>query len=154
MWWHYYDDYAGDIERELAATQKHLGFTTLRMFLHSQVFAADPQGLINNMDRFLTTASAHGMRAGFVFFDVSTCNQDYEATPALLTATNHVQDCWVQDGGNVTQPCVPTKGVHNGCWMSSPQTSERTSVDRFRPFVSEVIRAFKDDDRVVWWVSC
>jgi hypothetical protein len=129
MWWAHYDDYAKDIEQELAATQKHLRFTTLRVFLHSQVFAADPQVLIKNMGRFLNTATSFGMKVGFVFFG----------------------DCWIQNGGNVTVPCVPKKGVHNGCWYASPQSSERTTIDRFQPYVSTLIRAFKNDTRVIWW---
>jgi hypothetical protein len=129
MWWAQYDDYAEDIERELAATQKHLRFTTLRVFLHSQVFATDPQGLKKNMERFLNTSATYGMQVGFVFFG----------------------DCWIQDGGNVSTPCVPKKGVHNGCWYASPQGSERTTIDRFEPYVTTLIKAFKDDKRVIWW---
>ena len=35
--------------------------------------------------------------------------------------------------------------------MASPQDSERTSVERFKPFVTDVVSTFKDDARVLWW---
>lgn len=129
MWWQYYDEYEEDIARELAATKKHLKFTTLRMFIHSQVFHNDPVALVKNLGRFLNVSDSYGMKVGFVFFG----------------------DCWVQSGGNATQPCVPTKGVHNGCWMASPQGQERTSIGRFESYVSTIVKAFADDKRVLWW---
>ena len=110
MWWGQYSSYEADIKRELAATQKYLGFKALRVFLHSQAFEIDGgASLLANMEKFLTASDAVGMKVGFVFFG----------------------DCWVQSGGNITSMCVPKKGVHNGCWMASPQDQERTSVDVF-----------------------
>jgi hypothetical protein len=51
----------------------------------------------------------------------------------------------------LTSPCQPVKGVHNGCWMASPQDVERTTVDRFYPYVTDIVREFKSDERVAWW---
>ena len=33
----------------------------------------------------------------------------------------------------------------------SPQAEDRTTVDRFRPYITDVANKFKDDKRVLWW---
>ena len=54
-------------------------------------------------------------------------------------------------GANLSAPCVPKKGVHNGCWMTSPQDVERTSVERFKPYVTDIVSTFGHDPRVLWF---
>ena len=52
-WWQWYDDYEASVERELPMLKKHMGFTTMRVWLMYGVYAADPDGLHAKMSRFL-----------------------------------------------------------------------------------------------------
>mmetsp|Transcript_59168 Transcript_59168/g.127457 ORF Transcript_59168/g.127457 Transcript_59168/m.127457 type:complete len:455 (+) Transcript_59168:53-1417(+) len=99
------------------------------MFLHSMLFEDNSSQLIADMHDFLGICEQVGMRAGFVFFD----------------------DCWDHSGANLSSPCVPQKGLHNGCWKASPQDWERTNVSRFQSYVSDIISEFRSDSRVAWW---
>jgi hypothetical protein len=56
LWWWNFDQYEQEVDREMGMIKRVMGFTTLRMFLHSMLFEADPTGLINNMTRFLSLA--------------------------------------------------------------------------------------------------
>ena len=132
LWWYDYESYREDVARELPLIKSVLGFTALRVWLHSMLYAADAAALKANMTDFLKLADANGLGVGFVFFD----------------------DCWSGSGADLDKPCVPRKGVHNGCWMQSPQAVERTSIDRFKPYVTDVVSSFKDDKRVLWWEVC
>lgn len=147
LWWHWYDAYAPSVTRELTYLSGTLKFTTIRVWLHTMVYADDPAGLHSNMDRFLDVASSHGIKVlhptastppptcvckvGFVFFG----------------------DCFNHAGANLTHQCLPVKGRHNGCWMASPQDFERTrgSYDKFQAYVTSTVARFKDDARVQWW---
>jgi hypothetical protein len=129
LWWHNYTEYRADVVREVAAMKKALGFTTLRMFLHDMLFDADAEGLKLNMNDFLSILDQQGMRAGFVFFD----------------------DCWAHSGADLSKTCIPTQGVHNGCWVAGPQDVKRTDVGLFETYVSDIVASFKDDPRVAWW---
>ena len=46
---------------------------------------------------------------------------------------------------------MPIKGRHNGCWKTCPQAAQRTSVERFRPYVTDIVRRFANDSRVLYW---
>ena len=129
LWWANYSSFRPDLQRELPAIKATLGFTALRVWLHSMLYAADSAGLKKSMGDFLDLAEANGLRVGFVFFD----------------------DCWNFNGANLSAPCVPRKGLHNGCWMASPQAAERTSIARFKPYVSDIVGSFRADPRVLWW---
>ena len=129
LWWHHYEQYVTDLHRELAAVQRHLGFTTLRVFLHTMVWEADPPRLLRNLHSFLAIAARYGLAVGFVFFD----------------------DCWGQSGADLGHPCPPRKGVHNGCWMASPQAAARGNVSRYEGYVAGVVAAFRSDPRVRFW---
>ena len=129
LWWANYSQYAGDVEREVKAMRDVLGLTALRVFLHDMVFRQDPARLLRNMDAFLSTLHAHGMMAGFVFFD----------------------DCWQHSGANLSQTCTATQGIHNGCWYAAPQDVDRNGTARHADYVSQVVAAFKTDARVAWW---
>ncbi len=129
LWWHWYDEYEASVERELAFAARRLRVTAVRMFLHSMVFEANSSALMSSMDRFLSTAALHNISVGFVFFD----------------------DCWASSGASLDAQCVPVKGRHNGCWMTSPQTADRTSVARYEPYVTSIVARFARDPRVLWW---
>lgn len=129
LWWHDYAAYRADVARELKAVQAALGFTSLRVFLHDMVWAADPGGLADNVADFLSLVGDAGMTVGFVFFD----------------------DDWRGSGVNLTTVCTPVQGVHNGCWIAGPQAVNRTDVDRFEDYVSKLVARFAHDKRVAWW---
>ena len=85
LWWADYDSYRADLQRELPAIKEIMGFTALRVWVHSMLYSADAVGMKKNMSDFLSLADANGLRVGFVFFD----------------------DCWNHAGANLSQPCVP-----------------------------------------------
>lgn len=139
LWWARYGEYARDVDIELGFLATRFGFNTMRMFLHAAVFDLDGgASLWSAMDAFLHVASSHGISTGFVFFD----------------------DCWAPDCSgwqpgaptcNVTLPCTPTKGRHNGCWTQSPFVPDRTNVTRFLPYVQGTVARFAADPRVRYW---
>ena len=146
LWWHEYDAHANAIDVELSHAKRHLGFTALRMFLHSMVWEADGSSMLESMDKFLAVAETHGVRVGFVFFD----------------------DCWNHNGASLQDSCevsadpntcsegccvgsLGQKECCMNCWFASPQDLARTSTDRFEPYVRSVVRRFRRDPRVLWW---
>lgn len=129
LWWINYDRYRPTVDRELGLLKEQFGFTALRVWLHTMLHAHDAAALKHNVSDFLALADSHGFGVGLVLFD----------------------DCWNKAGANLTAPCVARKGVHNGCWMRSPQAFERTSVSRFEPYVRDVVSAFGRDRRVLWF---
>lgn len=129
LWWYYYEMHEPAITRELSAAKRRLGYTAVRVFLHSLLYADNSSLLLTRMDKFLTVAGRIGIRTGFVFFD----------------------DCWSPSGADLRHPCVARKGVHNGCWMQSPQSAERTDAERFEPYVKGVVSRFATDARVLFW---
>ena len=66
--WHY-DEYRADVVRELTMVKEIMGFTALRVFLHSKIYFANPSKLINVLDDLLSIAHEQGFGLGFVFFD-------------------------------------------------------------------------------------
>eukprot|EP01063_Lacrimia_lanifica_P017662 TRINITY_DN2469_c0_g2_i1.p2 TRINITY_DN2469_c0_g2~~TRINITY_DN2469_c0_g2_i1.p2 ORF type:complete len:520 (+),score=166.98 TRINITY_DN2469_c0_g2_i1:43-1602(+) len=128
LWWSDYDSYEASVQRDLPLMAKW-GVNTVRLFLHTMSYQRNATQLHDVMDRFLTTAAEHKIRAGFVFFD----------------------DVWNHEGASLDVVCVPKKGKHNGCWFTSPQDVERTSIERFRPYVETTVARFAQDPRVLWW---
>ncbi len=125
--WHEFN--ASVIDRELAAAQKQLGVNTLRVYLHNLVFDAEPEAFLARIEEFLRICDRHGIRPGFTFFD----------------------DCW--NHTNVTlQTGPPVMGRHNGRWAAL-QDVERVDVNlpKFKAYVQDIIRAHRDDPRVLWW---
>ena len=129
LWWHDYASYRADVARELPLIREVLGFSALRVWVHSMLHADNATALKAHMDDFMALADQSGIGIGWVFFD----------------------DCWNRAGADLARPCVPRKGVHNGCWMASPQDVERTSIGRFEPYVRDLVSTFRADRRVLWW---
>ena len=109
LWWIDYARYRPTVDYELGQLKQIYGFNTLRVWLHT-LHAHDAAGLKKNVSDFLELAHSHGFGVGLVLFD----------------------GCWNKEGGNLTKQCVPQKGHHNGCWMTSPQFHERTSIQQIR----------------------
>lgn len=36
-------------------------------------------------------------------------------------------------------------------WQTSPQSVERTGIDRFKSYVTDIVSAFRNDSRVLYW---
>jgi hypothetical protein len=133
LWLAFYPRYRAQAAREIAAARRRLGITVLRVFLHSLLWdTANSAALLENLDDLLAIAAANQVQLGFVFFD----------------------SCWNDSGASTAAECEPVAGVHNSCWMQSPQAAERAAaagnVSRFEPYVSGVTRRFGRDPRVAW----
>lgn len=118
------------IDYELGLAQG-IGMNTMRVFLHDQLWAQNPEGFRQRIDAFLTMAKAHGIRPLFVLFD----------------------SCWDPDPRLGPQhPPIP--GVHNSGWVQGPGMAglrDRAGWPRYRAYVQGVIGAFKDDPRILGW---
>lgn len=125
----FFDGYMDEsVAPQLVDTAK-LGLTAIRVFLHNMAYEANAAQFVRNLDRFLSAASKAGLGVGFVFFD----------------------DCWNHAGASTTVQCRPQPGIHNGCSMACPQDIERTNTSRFKPYIKDIIGAFANDSRVIWW---
>ncbi|MFP3937964.1 MAG: cellulase family glycosylhydrolase [Phycisphaerae bacterium] len=121
---------AETIERELSWAGG-LGFNSVRVFLHFLVWRHDAEGLKQRMDWFLTQAQRAGISVMFVPFD----------------------DCWGQDI-HLGRQEPPVAGVHNSRWVSSPGhalVADPSARPELLQYVSDIIEAFADDDRVLAW---
>ena len=103
------------IDRELAAARKHLGITTLRVYLHNMVYNAEKDAFLKRIEQFLVICERHGIRPGFVFFD----------------------DCWNHKGVTLESPS-PIKGRHNGRWAVCPQDAIELTIED-EGFVAQAI---------------
>lgn len=108
-----------------------MGMNTIRVFLHDVLHREDWRGLRLRMNRLLEIANRHGILVLFVLFD----------------------DCWnpVTIPGPQTEP---EPGVHNSRWLKSPTTQhffDPLERPRLRRYVTDVIRAFSSDRRILGW---
>lgn len=118
------------IDGELGAARA-LGFNTMRVFLHDQLWAADRQGFQSRLAQFVGITSRHGIKPLFVLFD----------------------SCWDPIPKSGPQH-APVPGVHNSGWVQSPG-AERLGDPRYIPvmqdYVTGVLSQFRNDDRVLGW---
>src|SRR6187402_475674 len=77
------------IDTELGYAE-NIGFTTMRVFLHSVAWKQDPAGFKKRVNHFLTIANKHHIQPIFVFFD----------------------DCWNKEPKPGKQP-DHKHGIHN-----------------------------------------
>jgi hypothetical protein len=119
------------MERELAWAED-LGFSLLRVYLHSYAWKQDPVGFKQRLDRYLDIADHHGMATMFVFFD----------------------DCWNRISVPGPQP-EPGTGIHNSGWIQDPSCDLREDTAKLFPWLEEYVRdiltTFKYDNRVLIW---
>jgi hypothetical protein len=108
-----------------------LGFNTVRVFLHDQLWAQDPRGFLSRLVQFVAIAASHGIKPLFVLFD----------------------SCW-NPFPRVGPQAPPTPGVHNSGWVQSPG-AEHIDDPRYRgvlyAYVTGVLSQFRNDDRVLGW---
>ncbi len=129
QFWH---DFRPDVvDKELAAASKYFGISTLRVYLHDINFFEEKQVLMANLETFLTLCAKHGIKPGFVFFD----------------------GCHRHEGIFLDKPTEPVSGFHNGRWAQSPQARDidKDNLDKFKPYVQEIIRTHRTDTRVLFW---
>jgi hypothetical protein len=117
------------IDRELGWAQQ-LGMSTMRVFLHDQLWQQDAAGFRQRIDRFLDIASKHGIKPIFVLFD----------------------SCWDPEP-HLGPQHPPIPGVHNSGWVQSPGVamSDPSQYPRLEQYVKGVVGAFANDKRVLAW---
>lgn len=118
------------IDKELALAQG-LGMKTMRVFLHSLAYKADPAGFKARVDQFLTIASKHSIKPFFVFFD----------------------DCWNKVPKIGKQPAKKL-GIHNSGWMQDPGDpayKETSNFPELEIYVKDILKTFAHDKRILLW---
>ncbi|ETW22628.1 beta-1,4-xylanase [Mycobacterium gastri 'Wayne'] len=118
------------IAGELAAARS-LGFNTVRVFLHDQLWAQERQDFQGRLAQFVAIAARHGIKPLFVLFD----------------------SCW-DPFPRPGRQRPPRPGVHNSGWVQSPG-AEHLGDPHYRSvlqdYVTGVVGQFRNDDRVLGW---
>lgn len=123
-----YDPRRIDGELQLA---RQVGFNTMRVFLHDQLWAQDRAGFLRRLAQFVGIAASRGIKPMFVFFD----------------------SCW-DPHPKLGPQRAPTPGVHNSGWVQSPgadHVDDPNYLPVLRDYVTGVIGAFRTDPRVLGW---
>ncbi|WP_445730910.1 cellulase family glycosylhydrolase [Mariniflexile sp.] len=118
------------IDRELGYAEG-IGFNTMRVYLHSLAYKADPKGFKTRVDRYLEIADKHGIKTIFVIFD----------------------DVWGKTPKIGKQP-EPKPGIHNSGWVQDPgdpASKELKNFPELEMYVKDIINTFKNDNRVLMW---
>lgn len=118
------------IDRELGWAE-NIGFNTMRVFLHSVAWKADPEGFKSRVDKFLSIADRHHIQPLFVFFD----------------------DCWNKVPRAGRQP-APKPGVHNSGWVQDPgqpASNDTMNFPGLERYVKDVMGRFARDKRILLW---
>ncbi len=117
-------------DRELGWAQS-LGFNSVRVYLHNLLWAQDPTGFLDCIDKFLAVAEQHKIGVMLVLFD--SCWDPY---PKLGTQR------------------APKPHVHNSGWVQSPGADvlkDPAKHASLRAYVVGVVGRFRDDPRVQVW---
>jgi len=118
------------IDKELGWAED-LGFNTMRVYLHHILWTSDQAGFKKRLDDYLSISEKHGIKTILVFFD----------------------DCWNDEYKPGTQP-APKPGIHNSGWVRDPGTMIFDHPDTLKvleAYVKDVMKAFKDDQRILAW---
>ncbi len=118
------------IDRELGYAEG-IGFNTMRVYLHSLAYSADPTGFKDRVTAYLGIADSHGIKTIFVFFD----------------------DVWNKTPEIGKQP-EPKPGTHNSGWVQDPGDPAHTDESSFpvlERYVTDILQTFATDDRVLMW---
>lgn len=118
------------IDRELGWAES-IGLNTMRVFLHSLAWKADPEGFKKRVDQYLSIANKHKIKTMFVFFD----------------------DCWNKEARIGKQP-EPKTGVHNSGWVQDPGDpayKDSSNYPTLEKYVKDILIRFKHDKRILLW---
>ncbi|UOE52639.1 1,4-beta-xylanase [Mucilaginibacter sp. SMC90] len=121
---------AATINKELGWAEG-IGMNTMRVFLHSLAYKADPAGFKSRINQFLTIADKHHIRPLFVFFD----------------------DCWNKVPQIGKQPAKKL-GIHNSGWMQDPGDpayKETSGYPALETYVKDILKTFSHDKRILLW---
>ena len=118
------------IDKELGWAEG-IGMKTMRVFLHSLAYKADPKGFKVRINEFLSIADKHHIKPMFVFFD----------------------DCWNKVPKVGKQP-EKKIGIHNSGWMQDPGDpayKEPINYPALEIYVKDVLKSFSHDKRILLW---
>jgi hypothetical protein len=118
------------IEREMGWAQD-IGFNSMRVFLHDQLWALDSEGFCRRIDQLLRAADRRKIGIMFVLFD-------------------SVWDPHPHPG----RQRGPTPGLHNSGWVQSPGAEilrDPSRHDALKGYVQGVLKRFGKDRRVQVW---
>lgn len=118
------------IDKELGWAES-IGMNTMRVFLHSLVYKADPTGFKSRINQFLKIADQHHIKPMFVFFD----------------------DCWNKVPQIGKQP-EKKIGIHNSGWMQDPgdpASKETSNYAALKVYVKDILKTFSNDKRILLW---
>ncbi|MFA6082841.1 1,4-beta-xylanase [Mucilaginibacter sp.] len=121
---------AGAIDKELGWAEG-IGMNTMRVFLHSLAYKADPAGFKTRVNQFLSIAEKHHIKPMFVFFD----------------------DCWNKVPQVGKQP-ERKLGIHNSGWMQDPGDpayKETSTYPALEIYVKDILKTFAHDKRILLW---
>ena len=108
-----------------------IGFNTVRVFLHDQLWIQDAKGFQRRLAQFVSIAAWNGIKPLFVLFD----------------------SCW-DPLPKLGRQRPPRPGVHNSGWVQGPG-AERLDDRRYRrvlhDYVVSVLSQFRSDKRVLGW---
>lgn len=108
-----------------------LGFNSMRVFLHDQLWTQDARGFLERMEKFLAVADKHRIGVMFVLFD----------------------SCW-DPFPKLGKQRAPKPHVHNSGWVQSPGAAvlqDPSKHDALRAYVVGVVGHFRNDRRVHAW---
>jgi len=132
--WDEYDPVINDRELHYASLY---GINCVRVYLHYFVYLKKKEALLQNLEDFLTRADKYGIKVEIVFFD--DCH--HEPSMDILKADY--------------QYPAPIFGSHNSQWLLCPGSNVLKHYEehreRLKAYVQDVVRAHKDDPRIVFW---
>ena len=108
-----------------------IGFNTVRVFLHDQLWIQDPKGFQRRLAQFVDIAARQGIKPLFVLFD----------------------SCW-DPLPQLGRQRAPRPGVHNSGWVQSPgaeHLGDRPYRLVLHDYVVGVLSQFRNDQRVLGW---
>ena len=118
------------IDRELGWAE-HLGFNSVRVFLHNLLWEQDARGFLRRMERFLAVAKKHRINVVFVLLD-----SVWDPHPKL---------------GRQREP---KPHVHNSGWVQSPGSEiirDPARHHEIQGYIEGVVGHFRKDRRILAW---
>ena len=119
-----------EIDKEFGYAEG-IGMNTMRIFLHDQLWAQDPEGFKKRINIVLDLAAKHHIKPMLVLFD----------------------SCW-DPNPKLGLQHAPVPGVHNSGWVQSPGTAgllDEAGWSKYESYVKGIVGAFAKDDRVLAW---